>query len=262
MIASDHRSGWCQPPCDLIKHANAPYHPPPHQASHLITSTTSYFLLSSIRTARTLLSSLWMLPPATSGWIMSLNSCNDPIPKKNWPKRNFSYFSVNPSNGSIRSIKGCFDCVYEPMMLLGTAVTVLSCCAVIYFVNPPSQPTLSHIHYHRSTGYDFEHINKKRTGEQMSAHAQKYCELLIHHVAEEDDEWGDRSLLTFSGWIESEAGASELSRGYYLEQIKRWLQVIDRRLVRANNEINPSSWISRSIVTLSLRILQYIDLTV
>ena len=73
----------------------------------------------------------------------------------------------------------------------------------------------------------------------MSAHAQKYCELLIHHVPEEDDEWGDRSLLTFSGWIDSEAGASELSRGYYLEQIKRWLQVIDRRSVLTYLSITP-----------------------
>ena len=98
-----------------------------------------------------------------------------------------------------------------------------------HVIRIPSHPILSPLHL--STGYDFEHINKKRTGEQMSAHAQKYCELLIHHVADEDDEWGDRSLLTFSGWLDSEAGASELSRGYYLEQIKRWLQVIDRRLV-------------------------------
>lgn len=33
-----------------------------------------------------------------------------------------------------------------------------------------------------STGYSFEHINKKRTAEEMSAHAMKYCELVMHHV--------------------------------------------------------------------------------
>ena len=37
-----------------------------------------------------------------------------------------------------------------------------------------------------STGYSFEHINKKRTAEDQSAHAMKYCELVIHHVGE----WG------------------------------------------------------------------------
>ena len=75
--------------------------------------------------------------------------------------------------------------------------------------NVPSHHTPS---IQTSTGYDFEHINKKRTGEQMSAHAQKYCELLIHHVPGEDDEWGDRSLLTFSGWIDSDAGGRLIDR--------------------------------------------------
>ena len=37
--------------------------------------------------------------------------------------------------------------------------------------------------------------------------------------------------LTLTHTHRTRAGASELSRGYYLEQIKRWLQVIDRRSV-------------------------------
>jgi len=36
------------------------------------------------------------------------------------------------------------------------------------------------------------------------------------------------ALRSFAAWDAAEAGQKELSRGYYLEQIQRWLAVIDR----------------------------------
>ena len=138
MISGHH------PSYDFIKRADTPYHPFPYQASYLTTHisppTTVVSPFSSIRTARALLSSLWTLPPAMSGWTMSRSSYNDPIPKKNWLKRNFFCFSVSRSNGSIRSIREYFVYVCEPTMLLGTAVTrsLMLCCD-----NIPYQPTFS-----------------------------------------------------------------------------------------------------------------------
>ena len=145
-----------------------------------------------------------------------------------------------------------------------------------------------------SSGYDFEHINKKRTAEEQSAHAQKYCAKMMHvdpaaevgmrptplprlchasapplprlcpasapplphlcpasatnapdappthshftfhtHTRAQGDDGMDQSLLTFAGWVASPAGATELTRGYFLEQLQRWLGVVPRRQVRA-----------------------------
>ena len=61
-------------------------------------------------------------------------------------------------------------------------------------------------------------------------HAAKYCSR-VQRSAPTLDSRGAASavaLRSFAAWDAAEAGQKELSRGYYLEQIQRWLAVIDR----------------------------------
>jgi len=44
----------------------------------------------------------------------------------------------------------------------------------------------------------------------------------------------DHELLTFAGWVASPAGATELTRGYFLEQLRRWLAVVSRQQVHVH----------------------------
>ena len=95
------------------------------------------------------------------------------------------------------------------------------------------------------SGYDFSQLydygrSNKYSVETMVEHSKKYCSRIMKNSAAEAMSGGgkghkkeavnlaDAEFMTFAGWQESASGVNELSRGYYLEQMKRWLKVIDR----------------------------------
>jgi len=99
------------------------------------------------------------------------------------------------------------------------------------------------------SGYDFSQLydygrSNKYNVETMVEHSKKYCSRIMKNSAAEAISssssssgkghkkdavnFADAEFMTFAGWQESASGVNELSRGYYLEQMKRWLKVIDR----------------------------------
>jgi Sulfotransferase domain len=102
-----------------------------------------------------------------------------------------------------------------------------------------------------------------RSPEEMAEHALKYCSRMMHPEDVESisklttDDIGRLSseaesarIFTFSGWQQSEPGQTETTRGYFLEQIKRWLGIIERRqlmIVNFNDLVRNSTIIMEKI---------------